>query len=201
VAAECPFRAYHTQLTEPEVVALIDLVQELTNGDDSGKNPGLIILDPFADVPDPFKDASPTMASQVWPFQNTSPPLQEKDPLAWQKELVEQTWETGLPQLLRCVSTLVTSIICALDGRNVARPNHSPAECVWEWQSALTSQHHVDGQSHCNSRSTLQGCRQELEASRHFGTAHDGVRHVAADGTVRLDVATIWSSLLEGGSR
>jgi hypothetical protein len=131
VAAECLFFvAYHTQLTEPEVVALIDLVQELTNGDvnSNGKSPGLVILDPFADVPDPFKDAAPTMASQVWPFQNASPPLQEKDPLAWQKELVEKTWETGLPQLLRCVSTLVTSVICALDARNVLqdRITHQP---------------------------------------------------------------------------
>lgn len=131
VAAECLFFvAYHTQLTEPEVVALIDLVQGLTNGDDNGKTPGLVILDPFADVPDPFKDASPIMAAQVWPFQSAQPPLQEKDPIAWQKELVEKTWETGLPQLLRCVSTLLTSIICALDGRNVLqdRTTHQPNE-------------------------------------------------------------------------
>lgn len=133
-AAECLFFvAYHTQLTEPEIVALIDLVQELTNGDNnnnagSRSNPGLVILDPFADVPDPFKDPLPTMAPQAWPFQNTTPPQQEKDPLVWQKELVEKTWETGLPQLLRCVSTLITSVICALDSRNVLqdRNTHEP---------------------------------------------------------------------------
>ena len=50
--------AYHTQLTVDEVCALIDLIQELTNGGGGGEEEeGLPILDPLIkDVPSPYED-------------------------------------------------------------------------------------------------------------------------------------------------
>jgi hypothetical protein len=131
-AAECLFFvAYTTQLTELEVVVLLDLVRDLSNGNGTGTDTGLVILDPFVAVPDPFLKPSlnDIGAQPTWPFANApQPPQHEKDAVAWQQELVQQTWETGQPQLLRAVSTLVTTIVCALDARNVLmdRLTHQP---------------------------------------------------------------------------
>ena len=56
LACRCLFYlAYHTQLTTEEVVGLIDLIQDLTNGDSMGMGSGLPILDPLRDVPDPYR--------------------------------------------------------------------------------------------------------------------------------------------------
>ena len=60
LACRCLFYlAYHTQLTTEEVVGLIDLIQDLTNGgggSGSGSmGSGLPILDPLRDVPDPYR--------------------------------------------------------------------------------------------------------------------------------------------------
>ena len=70
LAADCLFYlAYHTQCTQAEIVSIVDVVQEMTNGSGGGRGTstgsintvagdigsGLSILDPIRDVPDPYK--------------------------------------------------------------------------------------------------------------------------------------------------
>lgn len=126
LAAECLFFvAYHVQLKADEVVAMIDLVQDLTNGS--------IVLNPYTDVPDPFETSSDGSAwasnfnpatAAPWLMQQ----LMEKDPLAWQRELAMTAWKTGQPQLLRCTSALLMAIVSALGDRAVLmdRTTHTP---------------------------------------------------------------------------
>lgn len=107
LAVECLFYAsYHVQMTASEVANLVDLLRELSNG--------LPVLNPYRDVPNPFeKDDTP------W---GTAQPI-EKDSLEWKNELVTTAWKTGLPQLLRCCSTLVMTLVSALGDRCIiARP-------------------------------------------------------------------------------
>ena len=101
------FVAYHVQLHGQEVATMIDLVRDLSNK--------LPILDPFENVPSPYQNSN-EMAMQSLLM---SPSVQkEKDPIEWQKELVEQTKRSGLPQLLRCVSICVTAVLASLDAHS-----------------------------------------------------------------------------------
>jgi len=116
-AAESLFYlTYHTQCTPEEVGQLIDLIRDLTNG--SSDTTGLPLLNPFHDVPNAYHDP-PAVANNQFPFTQASPPLREKDSVEWEHELVDQVWKSGgKPQLLQCVSTLVLSVVCALDTRH-----------------------------------------------------------------------------------
>ena len=115
-AAECLyFIAYHTQCTASEVALLIDIVRDLTN---SNKD-RLILLDPFKDVPSPYEDRPESQQAWAPHFQSSLPPLKERGHLEWERELVKKTWKTTKPQLLNCVSTLVMTIIAALDAKQV----------------------------------------------------------------------------------
>ena len=130
------FIAYHTQLEESEVVALIDLIRDLSNG--------MPKLSPFKDVPSPYDTSSTSMdTSMNGSFQqfgganswqqmagNNRSPWQQKDKnsLDWQKELIRDTCKTGKPQLLQCVSLLVVSAMAALETRQILydRKLHGP---------------------------------------------------------------------------
>ena len=118
MASECLFfLTYQTQCTAAEVASMIDLVKDLTNG--TSATTGLPILNPVQDVPSAFQN--PTQGNvNPWgaPFTSPLPPLRDKDPVEWEKELVAQAWKGGKPQLLQCVSSLVLSVMCALDSRH-----------------------------------------------------------------------------------
>lgn len=125
-AAESLFYlTYHTQCTPDEVGHIIDVIRDLTNG--SSELNGLPLLDPFQNVPNAYCDP-PAMPSNQFPFTQALPPLREKDAVEWQHELVDLAWKSGgKPQLLQCVSTLVVSVVCALDTRHelIDRNTHS----------------------------------------------------------------------------
>lgn len=132
LAAECLFFiAYHVQLIADEVVALIDLVNALTDG--------CVVMNPYSDVPDPYEtlSAETTGASHFyssapapWLLQQQQEQQKEKDKLAWQTELATSAWRTGQPQLLRCSSVLLIAIVSALGDRAVLmdRTEHVPHE-------------------------------------------------------------------------
>lgn len=110
------FIAYHTQLTASEVAGLIDITKDLSSGleDDAS---GLPVFNPFHHVPSSFE--TPPQASQTWaPYQSSMAPLKEKGHLEWQRELTKKVGSTGKCELLRLISTLVMTIISALDTRN-----------------------------------------------------------------------------------
>ena len=142
--AECLFYlAYHTQLTGKEVGSIIDLVQDLTNGSgwerkQGGLGCGLPILDPIGNAPNVYAAAlaAPPQYGSVSP----SAPV-EKEVAAWESELVGNLWDgagsrppapdsvgPGVPHLLQCTSTLVMTVICALDPGQVLmdRKTHGP---------------------------------------------------------------------------
>ena len=109
MACECLFFiAYHTQWTADEVAGLVDLIRDLTNNG-NGNKPGLPILDPIHHVPDAYENST-----VPWMMHSSSSRV-AKDPFAWQRELVEEVWKMGQPQLLRCISTLVMTVLSALD--------------------------------------------------------------------------------------
>jgi hypothetical protein len=136
VAAECLFYlAYHTQLTSEEVVSVIDLIKDLTNGDGC-EGTGLPLLDPLVkDVPNPYESVdSLATSSTSWQqhqqqhqqphygmggWMDAPPPPKTKDAKQWEQELMSNLWGRGQPQLLQCVTTLVMSVMCALDARHV----------------------------------------------------------------------------------
>ena len=142
--AECLFYlAYHTQLTGKEVGSIIDLAQDLTNGSgwekkQGGLGCGLPILDPIRNAPNIYA-AALTAASQYGSVSPSAPV--EKDVAAWESELVGSLWDgagsrppapdsvgPGIPQLLQCTSTLVMTVICALDPGQILmdRKTHGP---------------------------------------------------------------------------
>ncbi len=166
LASECLFLlSYHTQLTVEEVVALIDLVRDLTNGDvGESSSPslgeGLPLLDPLLDnVPSPYEvDASsPPLegGGSLWqqqsafygssvfrgkgvgdaifnhwqPHHSAATPLRLKDAKEWEDELDALLWKRDQPQLLRCISTLILTVVCALDATHVLvdRTSHGPS--------------------------------------------------------------------------
>ena len=110
------FIAYHTQLTASEVAGLIDLTKDLSSGLE-GDASGLPVFNPFHNVPSSFEN--PPQTSQAWaPYQSSLAPSKEKGHLEWQRELTKKVGSTGKCELLRCISTLVMTIISALDTRN-----------------------------------------------------------------------------------
>ena len=145
MAVECLFYlAYHTQLTGDEIVSIVDLIKDLTNGVNGIS--GLTKFNPFSDVPSPHEQTASNANGWATPF--TSPftpavsPLKEKDVLSWQKELISKTWDRGAPHLLNCVAPLVLAAICAMDARQelMDRDLHGPnsfgvvrLECFVYW--------------------------------------------------------------------
>ena len=134
LAAECLFYlAYHTQLSAEEVCSLIDLIKDLTNGNQSTNDEGLPLLDPLVkDVPKPYEEDS--IATFDWQRQqhygawNKSLSVKAKSEKVWKEELVSILWARGQPQLLQCISTLIMSFTCALDAQHTLmnRQNHGP---------------------------------------------------------------------------
>ena len=126
VACECLFFiAYHIQLTSSEMASLLDLIKEL-----SRLTP---VLSPFTNVPSPYDPAS-TASTIPTSFPTTSAPVpfnfavKDKDPLVWQRELVAETFVTGVPQVLQSISLLVVAAIAAMETRQVLydRKIHGP---------------------------------------------------------------------------
>lgn len=130
-AVECLFYlSYHTQLECGEIVAIIDLIKDLTNGfNGSG---GLARFSPFTDIPSPYEPTAVTTngfaASFTSPFTPAVSPLKEKDVLSWQREFVSKMWDKGAPHLLNCIAPLVLSAMCAMDARQqlIDRDLHGP---------------------------------------------------------------------------
>ncbi|KAL9186739.1 hypothetical protein ACHAXT_010459 [Thalassiosira profunda] len=144
------FLAYHTQLTVEEACGIVDLLRELTNGPNDGREGGLPLLDPLADVPFPFEEAvtgavgaGMPMTTTAWQQQPSNlygappggqwntpqpPPLQRKNPAEWEAALVAAQWQRGRPQLLQCVSTLLLTAVAALEAQHVLvdRETHGP---------------------------------------------------------------------------
>jgi hypothetical protein len=130
LAVECLyFIAYNTQMQSDEVVALIDLLRNVSNN--------CIILDPFTDVSDPMEviPSGSGAASSTLNFStsSTAPWLtqqlrREKDPLIWERELVITAMKTGQPQLLRCGCTILVAIFSALSEKALLmdRMKHVP---------------------------------------------------------------------------
>jgi len=121
--------AYHTQLTGQEVASLVDLLKAMSDV--------LPVLDPLKDVPHPYEQDPDVMQHAnlsllggygIAPFTSASS-LKEKDPFVWQRELVQQTSNTGYAPLLRSVSILTATIVSALNvsatlfDRTTHRPN------------------------------------------------------------------------------
>uniref|UniRef100_A0A7S3VEG0 Uncharacterized protein n=1 Tax=Chaetoceros debilis TaxID=122233 RepID=A0A7S3VEG0_9STRA len=199
LACQCLFYlTYHTQCTMEEVVGVIDLVKDLTNGGRIGS--GLPILDPIRDVPDPYMlswnqndthSNDPNNSNNnngMGGFMQTgSMPMAPqqvkatKDHSEWKQELIKSLWSVrglsrttvttshadfsgrvmyhsvllkgsnsssggtasggdvavtevvggGKPQLLQCVTTLILSVLCTLDGKNILmdRTTHGPNKC------------------------------------------------------------------------
>ena len=115
IAVECLFFiAYHVQLTAEEVGILIDLVRDLSENS--------LILDPLFDVPDTYSSSTAPSSFILQPARR------EKNPLAWQQELVKSCWQTGHPQLLRCFCTAIMAVVAALGSNAVLmdRSTHAP---------------------------------------------------------------------------
>ena len=152
VASECLFfLTYHTQCTADEVASLIDLVKDLTNG--TSETTGLPLLDPIRDVPSAFYDPAPANVNP-WgaPFTSALPPLREKNPVEWEEELVKEVWKQGgKPQLLQCVSTLVLSVVCAMDSRHELIDRNTHAINVFGTVSFISL---MDARSLCS----IPGC-------------------------------------------
>jgi hypothetical protein len=148
--------AYRTQLTCGEVVQLVDAIHELSQQ--------LDVLDPVDDVPSPWievVDAHPAVsqvgAGTTWnyPFphpasSSSSSTNVSKDEVLWRRELVESVHESSLPDLLRAVSTLVLTAVCALDARAVLTDRTTHADnafgavrwsnmCVWDRQARTST--------------------------------------------------------------
>jgi len=123
IAAECLFFiAYHTQMTPIEMAGLLDLIKEMSDM--------LPTLNPFTNVPSPY-EAAGDAAQNGWPSSSNAPftyALKDKDPLKWQQELVELSYETGQTQVLQCLSLLVVAAISAMEARQVLydRDIHGP---------------------------------------------------------------------------
>ena len=123
-AVECLyFIAYSTQLQGPEVVALMDLLRQITDH--------CIILDPYTDVPDPMEVIPGHSATSTLNFTApwlTQQPQREKDTLVWERELVTTAMQTGQPQLLRCGCTILVTIFSALSDKALLmdRMTHVP---------------------------------------------------------------------------
>ena len=129
LAVDCLyFIAYNTQMQGDEVVALIELLRDITNH--------CMIFDPYTDVPNPM-EAIPfgtgASAAPNFNFNSTAPWLtqqlqREKDPLVWERELVTTAMKTGQPQLLRCGCTVLIAIFSALGDKALLmdRMTHVP---------------------------------------------------------------------------
>ena len=119
------FIAYNFRLeTRDEIVPLIQLIRRLSNGDENNLDvsPGLRPRNPYI-VPSAHIDRKDNVQQQpqaMW-MEGLMPPhqaqLEEKNPFVWQNELVQQNWDQGHPQLLRCVATLLMTAVSALDQR------------------------------------------------------------------------------------
>ena len=123
-AAEALFYlAYHTQFTVSEIASLIDVVKDLTNGLNNEK--GLVILSPYEDVPSSYEDLP--QPEHPWAPSLPSIKPQKRKHLEWERLLVQKTLETGLPDLLRCVSSLVVTVVASMDTKQVLfdRNTHS----------------------------------------------------------------------------
>lgn len=111
------FLAYHTQLTVDELTAMIDLIKDL-----SAESPK---LSPYSDVPSAYE---PEDAVNTHFF--SSMPWQEKNPLQWQHEFVQQTCRTGQTQLMQCIAILLVAAMAAMETRHTLHnrelngPNH-----------------------------------------------------------------------------
>lgn len=93
------FIAYHAQWTIGELVALLDLIRDLTQH--------VPLPCPFTNVPTPYETLTPT-----WPAT-----FQEKSFFAWQSDFVTQIHQTGQPALLQSLSLLVATAMAAMDTR------------------------------------------------------------------------------------
>lgn len=129
LAVECLyFIAYNTQMQGDEVVALMNLLRDITNN--------CIIFDPYTDVPDPMEVipfGSGAGTSTTFNLNSAAPwltqqPQREKDALAWERELVTTAMQTGQPQLLRCGCTILIAVFSALGNRAMLmdRTTHRP---------------------------------------------------------------------------
>ncbi|KAL7580005.1 hypothetical protein ACA910_004995 [Epithemia clementina (nom. ined.)] len=115
------FIAYNFHLESDEVVGLLRLIRSLSAGDANNPEsfPGLRPLNPH-DVPSAYTHNT-TMQQHpqvMWMegfAQHSSTQLEEKNPFDWQNELVEQNWNQGHPQLLRCIATLLMTAVAVLD--------------------------------------------------------------------------------------
>ena len=124
IAAETLFFiAYNFHLEIGETIRLLQLIRSLSNGDENNLevSPGLRPLDPY-NVPSAYSHNhnSHQQPQTMWIdgiVQPSTSHLEEKNPFIWQKELVDQNWENGHPQLLRCVATLLMAAASALDQR------------------------------------------------------------------------------------
>jgi len=187
-AVECLFYlSYHTQLTVEEVVALIDLIKELTNGAIPNKpDGGLPLLDPLLrDIPSPYEalDSSSSGISSPWPLPqqqtnpynnfyganqqwnlHTQPPAPKlKNGKEWEREWITSLWKRGQPQLLRCVSTLIMSVICAFDARHRLMNRESHGINPFGAGNALfPPQDHV-GSNTASSMNALQPIHSRLD--------------------------------------
>jgi len=117
---------FHWEIST-ELVPLIHLIRDLSNGDPQNAqlSPGLLPVNPH-DVPSPYKHRDGTtdlqqqqhrdfMAYAGFGSQSSRQSQEEKNPFEWQKELVDQVWNSGGPQRLRCVSTLLMAVTVILD--------------------------------------------------------------------------------------
>ena len=123
------FLAYHVQWHGPEVAHLIDLIRTLSNE--------LREWDPLSDIPSVYHSSEPNASTSVtlasttyYPWSTTTPSMttiikKEKTPLEWQRELVHDVFQTGQPQLLRCVGTLVVACLSALETKEVLMDRHT----------------------------------------------------------------------------
>ena len=149
-ASECLFYlAYHTQCTPIEVASIIDIIKDLTNGI-SEMDDGLRILDPSTDVPDTYLNQETPQQPYGQSFTSALPPLIDKDPIEWSKELVENAWESGKPQLQQCVSVLIVATICSLDCRNAL------------WDRDTHCQNEVGNDLHCQVNASSSGDTSNL---------------------------------------
>jgi hypothetical protein len=117
IACQCLFYlAYHTQLEMGEVTHLIDLLRDLTNGQNMGGfGGGLLILDPIRDIPDPYvlswsdKGDSSANINQAFQGSISMTPQQrrsEKNEVEWRQELIKSLWSVkGLTQATVTTST------------------------------------------------------------------------------------------------
>jgi hypothetical protein len=156
------------------------------------------LLDPLSTFQIPFRTRRQPWRRRFGRFQTPASPLQEKGSSCSAQRTRRANIETASRSLQSWVSQYTGHVhhLCLGWPQRLVRPNHSTKPNVWSGISSyLPNTMPTDNLTH--------HARLCKDAAKNWKRPDIldllSVRHVAADGTVRLDVATVCPASLEGG--